>query len=161
MTESSTQLPPESSWTPQLVKGEVPVKKKFILNAQNPDQLPEYNLAASSATRTVGSMASHWTCCTPRQYPEAFKDGPDKGRRERSDLFTNDEWEVFYKEGEDLFITNDINFDNSVRHCLVKKLLCDALNPGGVVNREIKSMPLACKPGKARTISSGLVPQPS
>lgn len=95
-------------------------------------------------------MASHWTCCTPRQYPDAFKDGPDKGHRERSDLFTNDEWEGLYKEAEDLFSTNSTTFDNSVRQALVKKVLVEAFEAGGVKDREIKSMPLACKHGQTK-----------
>lgn len=139
-----------ADWTQQITSKDPPVKKKFILNAQNPDRNPEYNLAASAATRTVGGMASHWTCCTPRQYPEVFKDGADKGHRERSDLFTDDEWEDLYKEAEGLFHTNDTTFDNSVRQALVKWALNKALNPSGVVNREVKSMPLACKSGKSK-----------
>lgn len=150
VAQSSTQLPPESSWTPQLNSNEVPVKNQFVLNGQNPEQRPEYNLAASAATRTVGGMASHWTCCTPRQYPKAFENGPDKGHRERSDLFTDHEWDELYKEAEGLFNTNETTFDNSVRQALVKKVLEEAFKDDGVADREIKSMPLACKHGKTK-----------
>ncbi|KAI3391657.1 hypothetical protein diail_6995 [Diaporthe ilicicola] len=150
VTESSTQLPPESSWTEQLKSDEIPIEKKFVRNAQNPDQNPKYNLAASAATRTVGGMAAHWTCCTPRQYPEVFKEGPDKGHRERSDLFTPNQWEDLYKKAEGLFNTNENTFDDSVRHTLVKKLLVEAFSKSDDPHREVKSMPLACKHGKTK-----------
>ncbi|KAK7705818.1 hypothetical protein SLS64_007766 [Diaporthe eres] len=148
VAESSTRLPPD--WIEQMTSHDPPAKKKFILNAQNPDQDRDYNLAASAATRTVGGMAAHWTCCTPRQYPEVFKDAPDKGHRERSDLFTDEEWKDLYNEAEGLFNTNDTTFDDSVRHALVRWVLKDAFGPDGAGNREVKSMPLACKHGKSK-----------
>lgn len=144
MAEASTHLPPE--WIPELTSDEVPPKNRFVLNGQNPEQRPEYNLAASAATRTLGGMASHWTCCTPRQYPDFA--GDLKGRVERSNLFTGDEWESLYQEAEKLFGTNPTRFDNSVRHRLVKKILEENLTPHG--ERVVQSMPLACEPGKKK-----------
>lgn len=145
MAEASTQLPPD--WTPGLTTDEIPPKIQFVHNSQNPEQRPEYNLTESAATRTVGGMASHWTCCTPRQYPVAFTGGQDEGHRERSDLFTDDEWDKLYKEAEHLFNTNSTTFDKSVRHSLVKKILEDNFKaPKG--DREVLSMPLACKLGE-------------
>lgn len=149
VAEASTQLPPESSWTPELNSDEVQPRHQFILNGQNPEQRPEYNLAASAATRTLGGMAAHWTCCTPRQYPDAFTGGDDRDHRERSDLFTNDEWESLYTKAEALFDTNSTTFDDSVRHRLVKKILRDTFDAGGE-GRQVQSMPLACKPGKSK-----------
>ncbi|KAK2604140.1 hypothetical protein N8I77_007095 [Diaporthe amygdali] len=147
VAEATTQLPPESSWTPELNSDTVPPKNQFILNGQNPEQRPEYNLAASAATRTVGGMAAHWTCCTPRQYPDAFAGGEDIGHRERSDLFTDDEWGDLYAEAETLFQTNVTTFDDSVRQRLVKKILQEAFAAENA-DRAVQSMPLACKPGK-------------
>lgn len=94
-------------------------------------------------------MGAHWTCCTPRQYPDAFVGGDDKGHRERSELFTNDEWEKLYTEAEALFDTNITTFNDSVRHRLVKKILQKTFAAEGE-SREVQSMPLACKPGKSK-----------
>lgn len=141
VAQVSTQLPPESSWIPEINSDAIPPKNGFILNGQNPEQRPEYNLAASAATRTVGGMAAHWTCCTPRQY-----DGGSKGGySERSDIFTPSEWGELYKEAEDLFDTNDKTFKDSVRHRLVKQILQKTFT-----DRVIQPMPLACKPGKSK-----------
>ncbi|KAI1097946.1 hypothetical protein F4804DRAFT_338689 [Jackrogersella minutella] len=107
---------------------------KFVLNGQNPSQQRRYNLAASAATRTVGGMSSHWTCCTPRQHP-----------LERSTLFTDDEWDELYKKAEALFDTNPTVFDDSVRHRLVKQVVANAVEKTKGQNRTVKSMPLACK----------------
>ena len=74
-------------------------------------------------------MGSHWTCCTPRQH-----------KLERSDLFTDAEWEELYNTAEKLFSTNSVSFDNSIRQQLVKHVLGEKIK-----DREIISMPLACK----------------
>ncbi|KAI1374094.1 pyranose oxidase [Hypoxylon crocopeplum] len=103
---------------------------RYVLNGQNPDQDARLNLTASAATRTVGGMSSHWTCCTPRQHP-----------KEHSDLFTDREWDGLYAKAEDLFDTNSTTFDGSVRHRLVRKVLAEAFGD----EREVRSMPLACK----------------
>ena len=76
-------------------------------------------------------MGAHWTCCTPRPHGS-----------EKSDLFTEEEWNKLYDEAETLFNTNDTSFDKSIRQQLVKHVLADAYKKD---NREIKSMPLACQ----------------
>ncbi|KAI0895300.1 hypothetical protein F4806DRAFT_503238 [Annulohypoxylon nitens] len=106
--------------------------EKFVLNGQNPDQNRRYNLAASAATRTVGGMSSHWTCCTPRQH-----------LLERSTLFEENEWKKLYSEAETLFDTNDKVFDDSIHHRLVKNVVGTAIKDDK--DRTVKSMPLACK----------------
>lgn len=148
VAEASTQLPPESSWTPELNSDAVPAKNPFVLNGQNPEQRAEYNLAASAATRTVGGMGAHWTCCTPRQYPKEFAGGDDKGHRERSDLFTDETWTSLYQDAEKLFNTNVTTFNNSVRHRLVKWILTKSF-AAEKADRSVESMPLACKLGKS------------
>lgn len=77
-------------------------------------------------------MGSHWTCCTPRQHPKI----------ERSDLFSNEEWEKLYARAEHLFGTNSVSFDKSIRQQLVKHVLEDAYKDK---KREMLSMPLACQ----------------
>ncbi|QKD62719.2 uncharacterized protein FOBCDRAFT_245995 [Fusarium oxysporum Fo47] len=107
-----------------------PTDAAYVLNGQNPDQKSYGNLPAAAATRVVGGMGSHWTCCTPRQH---------KGI-ERSDLFSDGEWNTLYGRAEKLFTKTDDAFDDSVRQRLVKRVLTEAYP-----DREMKSMPLACK----------------
>ena len=59
-------------------------------------------------------MSTHWTCCTPRQHS-----------LERSDLFSDTEWNGLYTACEELFDTNKAQkgFDDSVRQRLVKETL--------------------------------------
>ncbi|KAI9737862.1 MAG: hypothetical protein M1834_009232 [Cirrosporium novae-zelandiae] len=114
-----------SSWDP------TPSELLCLQNGQNPEQSPWDNIPSASASRVVGGMGSHWTCCTPRQH-----------ELERSNLFTNQEWKELYSKVEELFRTNSTSFDDSIRQQLVKHVLQDAYKDTG---RKIISMPLACK----------------
>ncbi|KAI0469202.1 hypothetical protein F4859DRAFT_516145 [Xylaria cf. heliscus] len=129
--------------SPLSVANPDPNSKKFIYGNHNPQQKPEENLSASAATRVVGGMSTHWTCCTPRQHPH-----------ERSKLFTDKQWESMYGDCEQIFNTNKVHPENSVRHRLVKYMLEDAFQrdfKNGVKKprqkgpREVRSMPLAGK----------------
>ncbi|GAW25453.1 putative pyranose 2-oxidase [Rosellinia necatrix] len=102
-----------------------------LQNGQNPNQQAFDNLPAAAASRIVGGMGSHWTCCTPRQLVGV----------ERSDLFNPEEWEELYIRAEKMFWTNSTSFDKSIRQQLVKHVLQDAYQAKG---RKILSMPLAC-----------------
>ncbi|KAH7123367.1 hypothetical protein B0J13DRAFT_589222 [Dactylonectria estremocensis] len=105
-------------------------QQAFIRNAQNPDQKPNENLSAAAATRVVGGMGSHWTCCIPREHENI----------ERSNLFNDEEWDNLYTRAEKLMNRNDTAFDDSIRQQLVKKTLENAYE-----GREMRSMPLACE----------------
>jgi pyranose oxidase len=109
-----------------------PAQIGCLQNGQNPNQQAFDNLPAAAASRVVGGMGSHWTCCTPREFPGI----------ERSDLFSDDEWEKLYGRAEKLFWTNSTSFDDSIRQQLVKHVLQDAYKAKG---RKLLSMPLACK----------------
>ncbi|KAK3372257.1 hypothetical protein B0H63DRAFT_496837 [Podospora didyma] len=109
-----------------------PNQKQFIYNGQNPNQNSWDNLPVAAATRVVGGMGSHWTCCTPREHPDI----------ERPDLFSPEEWDALYAEAEKLFWTNSVSFEKSIRQQLVKHVLA---NKGKDPNRKILSMPLSCK----------------
>ena len=102
----------------------------FIHNGQNPTQKAYDNLPAAAASRVVGGMGSHWTCCTPEQFPGI----------ERSDIFSDQEWEDLYNEARKLFHTTSTAYDDSIRHQLVKNVLLDATQ-----DREFISMPLATR----------------
>ncbi|KAK5997077.1 Pyranose 2-oxidase [Cladobotryum mycophilum] len=108
----------------------------FVINGQNPEQKAALNLPEAAATRVIGGMGSHWTCCTPRQHVKL----------ERPDLFTKNEWHDLYSEAERLFRTNSYSFDDSIRQTVIKETLSDAYK-----DREIKSMPLACRRSETNT----------
>ncbi|KAK7398015.1 hypothetical protein QQX98_012623 [Neonectria punicea] len=115
-----------ASWAP------TPDQLSYVQNGQNPDQKSWDNLPAAAATRVVGGMGSHWTCCTPRQHPKI----------ERSTLFDDAEWDELYTKSEKMLNTNSTSFDDSIRQQLVKHVLTDEFKDEG---RKISSMPLACK----------------
>lgn len=79
-----------SAWHPHEVKG-----KTLTFYGRNPNQKATENLRATAITRTVGGMATHWTCCCrksslnmmfsfliPRLQPGLMK--TKKGKRARS-----------------------------------------------------------------------------
>ncbi|KAL0260713.1 hypothetical protein SLS55_004403 [Diplodia seriata] len=106
--------------------------RKNIRNGQNPLQDAYDNLPVAAATRTVGGMGSHWTCCTPEQHPTL----------ERSDLFTPAQWASLYAEAKALVKTNNTSFDASIRQQLVLKVLQAAHAGQG---RGFQALPLACE----------------
>ncbi|KAI0265044.1 pyranose 2-oxidase [Gloeopeniophorella convolvens] len=121
---ASTYVPtltPSASWTPQY-EGQVQI------NGHNPRQNPFRNLGASAVTRTVGGMATHWTCATPTP---RFDELPD--------TYTSKEWEKLYTRARAILKTNDTSYDHSIRHTVVK----EALQKGYGVGREVASLPLA------------------
>jgi len=86
--------------------------KGFIGNGQNPDQNPFINLPGMAVTHAVGGMATHWTCATPRQHAI-----------ERTNIIPNADWDRLYPEAEKLLNTHTDQFDISIRHRLVRRLL--------------------------------------
>ncbi|KAL9072184.1 MAG: hypothetical protein Q9157_005196 [Trypethelium eluteriae] len=109
--------------------------KGTIHNGQNPRQDAFFNIPAAGASRTVGGMGAHWTCCTPEEHPKI----------ERSNLFSNDEWESLYAEARSLIGTTREAFEKSIRQQLVKRTLQKAWSHTG---REFLPMPLAVKRSK-------------
>ncbi|KAF5672307.1 pyranose 2-oxidase [Fusarium heterosporum] len=129
-TSSVQTILEPACWTPEDAPRIAGTSRLSCKNGQNPDQKAYENLPGAAATRVVGGMGSHWTCCTPRQHPTI----------ERSNLFNNDEWDDMYTRMEGLFNTNTVSFDNSIRQQLVKDTLHKAYE-----HRELQSMPLACQ----------------
>lgn len=85
-------------------------------------------------------MSAHWTCSTPFQHKEL----------ERSDIFDDNKWDALYGEAVEYLRTSRTQFDDSIRQQLVKDKLGLALAelfPGK--DREILSLPLACKRSEA------------
>ncbi|MEN7546309.1 pyranose oxidase [Rapidithrix thailandica] len=90
-----------------------PDYKGFVMNGQNPDQVPYHNLSGSAATYAVGGMATHWTCACPRHHPTI----------ERTSLLSDAEWNTLYPQAEALLNVHNDQFDNSIRHTVVKEAL--------------------------------------
>lgn len=87
--------------------------KGFVRNNQNPDQDPNKNLPAAAVTYGVGGMATHWTCATPRHH----------ATMERSDIYSDAEWDRLYGIGETLLNTHNDQYEQSMRHTAVKETL--------------------------------------
>jgi pyranose oxidase len=85
----------------------------FVRNNQNPDQNPYKNLDGIATTYAVGGMATHWTCATPRHHPQI----------ERMNFISAEEWDQLYGEAETLLNTHTDQFDNSIRHTVVRETL--------------------------------------
>jgi pyranose oxidase len=85
----------------------------FVHNNENPDQDPFTNLPGAGVTYAVGGMATHWTCATPRHHPTM----------ERSDIYSDQEWDRLYAAGEGLLNTHRHEFDASMRHIMVRDAL--------------------------------------
>ncbi|KAI4758339.1 hypothetical protein E4T52_05936 [Aureobasidium sp. EXF-3400] len=114
------------------------VSQTTVLNGQNPNQDPHTNMEAAAATRAVGGMTAHRTCCTPEPLPGV----------ERPDSFSDKEWERLFNEARKFIHTpidsngEGTEFENSLRQQLIKNTLREAFEEEG---RVFKSMPLACK----------------
>jgi pyranose oxidase len=100
----------------------------FTLHNQNPDQDPALNLPGAAVTYAVGGMTTHWTCATPRHHPTI----------ERSDIYSDAEWDRLYTEAEKLLNTHKHEFDSSMRHMAVRDALQEEFSelrdPYGVQN---------------------------
>ncbi|KAF9230889.1 pyranose 2-oxidase [Melanogaster broomeanus] len=100
----------------------------LIFQGHNPNQKPENNLKASSVTRTVGGMATHWTCNCPTPHEEERVKNPIK-------------WEILeglLQRGRELLNIHENEYDESIRHRVVRSTLQKALGESNV-----KNMPLA------------------
>lgn len=104
----------------------------FSLNNQNPEQDPETNLPGAGVTYAVGGMTTHWTCATPRHHPTL----------ERSDIYSDAEWNRLYDEAEKLLNTHKHEFDDSIRHVMVRDTLKEEFSelPNGY---GVQNLPLA------------------
>ncbi|KAJ5809466.1 uncharacterized protein N7503_001684 [Penicillium pulvis] len=119
-TNRNLTLPPVA-WSPR-------VEQTF--NGQNKHQDPYKNLDANGVSRTVGGMATHWTCSTPRQDPSV----------ERPKIYDDKTWDELYTKAEGLIGTSETVLENSIRQRLVLETLRNAFP-----DRKVKPLPLAAK----------------
>jgi len=105
-------------------------KRGVVSKGFNPEQEPELNLRGTAITRTVGGMATHWTCSCPI---------PHAGERVNCPI-PSDEFESLLKQSGELLNVHEHEFDISIRHREIKKVLNEAFP-----DRGIKNIPLAVK----------------
>jgi pyranose oxidase len=127
-------------WTPPLPPPDGPpavqgVVKALVIQGNNPDQRPETNLRASAVTRTVGGMATHWTCACP--IPN------DEERVQIHQVITKDKMDKLLNDAGTLLNVHFDQYDNSIRHKLVKDGLTKALSQ--FKDRKFEPIPLAVK----------------
>jgi pyranose oxidase len=100
----------------------------LVINGFNPLQAPEVNLRGTAITRTVGGMATHWTCSCPSPHPEERVNCP----------ISSKEFDKLLDESAKLLNVHENEYDISIRHREVKKVLAKA-------GYNIKNIPLAVK----------------
>jgi len=117
-----------TSWKPN-------PQEVLIFQGNNPGQERDVNLKASSVTRTVGGMATHWTCACPTPDVEETVNNP----------IPEAELTPLLDRGRKLLNVNSDQYDGSIRHEVVKSTLVTALGQP----RGVKSLPLAVERRKA------------
>ncbi|KIJ62441.1 GMC oxidoreductase [Hydnomerulius pinastri MD-312] len=107
--------------------------QSLVMHSRNPKQQPEVNLRASAATRTVGGMATHWTCCCPIPHEDERRNNP----------IPWEELEKLLNRASQLLNIDKGAFDakDFIRHQVVKSTLLKALGE----ERGITALPLAVK----------------
>ncbi|CUA75334.1 FK506-binding protein 2 [Rhizoctonia solani] len=119
-------IPPASGFIPEL-QGDAwsqPGTRSSIASPYNPDQ--DHTLSiVNGVTRTVGGMATHWTCCCPDPHDDELVQCPIERSTMRKHL----------QRGRELMNVRTDQFETSVRHQLVKKALTDAYKHREIPNR--------------------------
>ncbi|KAF8969196.1 pyranose 2-oxidase [Flammula alnicola] len=115
-----------TGWTPSPTQA-------LVIQGNNPDQDPRTNLKEASVTRTVGGMATHWTCSCP--IPN------DEERIELHKVIPKPKMDVLLEEAGTLLNVHSDEFNHSIRHQLVGEGLIQAFVefPG----RTFQNIPLA------------------
>jgi pyranose oxidase len=108
----------------------VPSHPVMSMYGNNPNQDRQTNLQDSAVTRTVGGMATHWTCCCPKPHAE---------ERNASPISDTDFNPLFNLAGTYLTVHDNV-FDPYIRHTIVKETLKKAFP-----NRNIGNLPLGVR----------------
>ncbi|KAG8688771.1 Pyranose 2-oxidase, partial [Ceratobasidium sp. 394] len=132
-------LPPLGGHLPTL-QGDTWIQRESrssINSPYNPDQDPTTNFdGGGGVTRTVGGMATHWTCACPEPHDEELEMCPIERGAMRNLL----------QRAKTLLNVHEDQFEHSIRHQLIKKTLSDIFASQG---RVVKSLPLAGERSKA------------
>lgn len=105
----------------------------LVFQGNNPNQVPQVNLKDSAVTRTVGGMATHWTCACPTPHKDERKNNP----------IPEDELMTLFKRGREILNVHNDQYEDSIRHTVVKETVYNALKVGDKNPREVQSLPLA------------------
>ncbi|KAG8985905.1 Pyranose 2-oxidase [Tulasnella sp. JGI-2019a] len=111
-----------NGWTPSSTD-------TLIFQGSNPRQQHDTNLKASAVTRTVGGMATHWTCACPIPHDEERVNNP----------IPKAELDRLLKSSQTLLNVHTDQYDGSIRHRVVKSTLIAALG----TERGVRNLPLA------------------
>lgn len=128
-------VPPADTYIPTLVgDGWVPPisadgTSTLVFHGSNPNQIREKNLKASAVTRTVGGMATHWTCACPIPHEEEIEQNP----------IPKAERDVLFPRAQSLLNVHNDQYEFSMRHTTVKDTLLSLLP----AERNVQSLPLA------------------
>ncbi|KAE9390595.1 hypothetical protein BT96DRAFT_1024457 [Gymnopus androsaceus JB14] len=127
---------PSVSWTSlnDPYVAEHKLKKIFPQAGQNENQQEYCNLPAAAMTKTVGGMASHWTCACLVEEPLYLKD--------------KEKFESLLKTAQGYLNVHSDEFDISLRHNVVKDTLTSALGKDRVIN-----IPLAVQRSKTNVLT--------
>ena len=129
-------------WTPGL-------QDTLIFQGSNPNQDPRVNLKDCAVTRTVGGMATHWTCaCRMLLFSQVRETGenthscllalPNKEETEKNPI-SQEELSSLLTRASRLLNVHDNQYDVSIRHTVVKKWLTQSLPK----ERNVQSLRLA------------------
>ena len=128
-------------WTPGL-------QDTLIFQGSNPNQDPRVNLKDCAVTRTVGGMATHWTCACRMLFSQVRETGenthgcllalPNKEETEKNPI-SQEELSTLLTRASRLLNVHDNQYDVSIRHTVVKKWLTQSLPK----DRNVQSLRLA------------------
>ncbi len=147
-------VPPADTYIPTLVgDGWTPPisadgTSTLVFHGSNPNQIREKNLKASAVTRTVGGMATHWTCAC-RMYrlhlesrlkliPLLYVAIPHDEEIEQNPI-PKAERDVLFSRAQSLLNIHNDQYEFSMRHTTVKDTLLSLLP----AERNVQSLPLA------------------
>lgn len=107
-------VPADTTWPATLNPISQPAgpPSDYRRNLQNPDQQAWENLPGAVSTFSVGGMAGHWTCATPRPYPVM----------EKIPFIPLAEWDTLLDLAEVLLNTHHDTFAPSLRGRVIKRV---------------------------------------
>lgn len=148
-------VPPADTYIPTLVgDGWTPPvnpdgPSSLVFHGSNPNQVRELNLKASAVTRTVGGMATHWTCAcrmyfllhplTNADYLCLFRIAIPHDEELEHNPIPKAERDVLFEQARTLLNVHNDQYEFSMRHTTVKDTLLSLLP----AERNVQSLPLA------------------
>lgn len=113
-----------AAWAPPID----PAEGQLVIMGHNPNQEAGLNLPGSAVTRTVGGMATHWTCACPTPHDEERVNNPvDK-----------QEFDALLERAKTLLNVHSDQYDDSIRQIVVKETLQQTLD----ASRGVTTLPL-------------------